>query len=85
MLAQQSLLYVLIVGLVAGWLAAKFVRGSGLGLVGDIVVGVVGSYLGHLLLPQAGVNLGTGIGATIVVAAIGASVLLFLVRLVRRL
>lgn len=35
---QESLLFILVVGLVAGWLAAKFVRGSGLGLIGDIVV-----------------------------------------------
>lgn len=82
---QESLLFILVVGLVAGWLAAKFVRGSGLGLVGDIVVGVAGSYLGHLLLPRVGVHLGTGTGATIVSAAIGASILLLLVRLVRRI
>jgi uncharacterized membrane protein YeaQ/YmgE (transglycosylase-associated protein family) len=53
---------------------------DGLGLVGDIVVGVAGSFLGHLLLPQAGVNLGSGVGA-----AIGAGALLYLVRLIRRL
>jgi uncharacterized membrane protein YeaQ/YmgE (transglycosylase-associated protein family) len=46
------------VGLAAGWLAAKFVKGHGLGLVGDIVVGVAGSYLGYELLPRAGVRLG---------------------------
>lgn len=83
--AQESLLFILIVGLVAGWLAAKFVRGQGLGLVGDIIVGVAGSYLGHELLPKAGVHLGTGIGASIVAAAIGAAILLFLVRLIRRI
>ena len=54
-------------------------------MVGDIVVGVVGSYVGAQLLPRAGVNLGSGVGATIVSAAIGASVLLFLVRLIRRI
>lgn len=83
--AQQDLLSILIVGLAAGWIAARFVRGAGLGMVGDIVVGLAGSYLGYLLLPRAGVNLGTGVGANIVVAAIGASLLLFLVRLIRRM
>ncbi len=83
--AQESLLFILIVGLVAGWLAAKFVRGHGLGLVGDIIVGVAGSYLGHELLPRAGFHLGTGIGASIVTAAIGAAILLFLVRLIRKI
>jgi len=82
---QESLLFILGVGLAGGWLAAKFVQGHGLGIVGDIIVGVAGSYLGHELLPRAGVRLGTGIGASIVAAAIGAAVLLFLVRLVRRI
>ncbi len=83
--AQESLLYILGVGLAAGWLAAKFVHGHGLGLVGDIVVGIAGSYLGHELLPRLGVHLGTGIGASIVAAAIGAAILLVLVRLIRRI
>jgi uncharacterized membrane protein YeaQ/YmgE (transglycosylase-associated protein family) len=82
---QESLLFVLGVGLAAGWLAAKFVKGHGLGLVGDIVVGVAGSYLGHELLPRAGVRLGSGAGASIVAATIGAAILLFLVRLIRRI
>jgi uncharacterized membrane protein YeaQ/YmgE (transglycosylase-associated protein family) len=85
MAQQENLIFVLAVGLAAGWLAAKFVLGTGLGLVGDIVVGVAGSFLGHLLLPQAGVNLGSGVGAAIVTAAIGAGALLYLVRLIRRL
>jgi uncharacterized membrane protein YeaQ/YmgE (transglycosylase-associated protein family) len=65
--------------------AAKFVQGHGLGLVGDTVVGIAGSYLGHELLPRAGVRLGSGIGASIVAAAIGAAILLFFVQLIRRI
>ena len=73
------------VGLIAGWLASK-VSGSALGVVGDIVVGIVGAFLGGLLFRQ--LHLGVpfnGLPGTIFVAFIGALVLLIVLRLVRRL
>ena len=81
----ESLLVILVVGLVAGWLAAKIVTGGGLGIIGDIVVGVVGAFIAAWLFPRLGIRLGTGIIREILDATIGAIILLILVRLIRRL
>lgn len=83
-LSTESLLIILIVGLVAGWLAGVIVRGGGFGLVGNLVVGIVGALIGSWVLPQLGIRLGDGIVSAIVNATIGAVILLFLVSLVRR-
>ena len=80
----ETLLVWLIVGAIAGWLAGVIVKGGGFGLVGDIVVGVVGAFVGGWLLPRFGVHIGVGIVAVIVSATIGAVVLLLIVRLIRR-
>ena len=58
-ISNESLLVILVVGLVAGWLAGKIVRGAGFGLIGDIVIGIVGAFIGDWLLPQIGIYLGT--------------------------
>jgi uncharacterized membrane protein YeaQ/YmgE (transglycosylase-associated protein family) len=79
----MELLWFLIIGLIAGWLASAVV-GGGFGLLGDIVVGVVGAFIGGFLFRQFGVSAGGGVLGSIVVATIGAIVLLLLLRLVRR-
>ena len=79
-LSNESLLVIILVGLVAGWLAGMVVRGSGFGLIGDVVVGWLGAFVGHWLLPRLHVYLGTGIVAMIMNALIGAIVLLVVVR-----
>ena len=80
----QSLLVFLVVGIIAGWLAGQVVRGGGFGLIGDLVVGVVGAFIAGWLFPRLGISLGTGIIVAIVNAAIGAILLLLVLRLVRR-
>jgi uncharacterized membrane protein YeaQ/YmgE (transglycosylase-associated protein family) len=80
----MSLLWFLIVGLVAGWLAGVLVKGGGFGVIGDIVVGVIGAVLGGWLFSTLGASAGGGLVGSIVVATIGAVVLLFIVRLVKR-
>ena len=82
-MSGESLLVVLLVGLIAGWLAAKIVTGGGLGIIGDLVVGILGAFIAAWLLPKLGVRLGTGIVREIIYATIGAVILLALVRLVR--
>src|SRR5689334_5881268 len=82
-LSNESLLVILFVGLVAGWLAGKIMRGSGFGIIGDLIVGIVGAFIGDWLLPRLGIHLGVGMVAAIVNATIGAIVLLLIVRLVR--
>jgi len=82
-MSGESLLIILLVGLVAGWLAGQIVRGSGFGILAYIVVGIVGAFVGGWLLPRLGVHLGAGLVAAIVNATIGAVVLLVIVRLVQ--
>jgi uncharacterized membrane protein YeaQ/YmgE (transglycosylase-associated protein family) len=78
--SNQSLLVILLVGLVAGWLAGMLIRGSGFGPVGDVIVGWLGALIGHWLLPRLAIHLGTGVIAMIVNALIGAVLLLLVVR-----
>ena len=80
----QSLIIFLIVGAIAGWLAGQIMRGGGFGLVGDIIVGIIGAFLAGLLFPRLGLHIGSGLLGAIIGATIGACILLFLVRLVRR-
>ena len=82
-ISNESLLVILVVGLVAGWLAGQLVRGAGFGLVGDILIGIIGAFIGDWLLPRVGVHLGSGIVSAIFNATIGAVLLLLLLRLVR--
>jgi uncharacterized membrane protein YeaQ/YmgE (transglycosylase-associated protein family) len=81
-LSNQSLLVILVVGIVAGWLAGRVMQGGGFGLIGDLIVGLIGAFIGDWLLPQLGIHLGTGIVALIANAFIGAVVLLLILRLV---
>lgn len=80
-LSNQSLIVILVVGVVAGWLAGQIVSGGGFGLIGDLVVGIIGAFIGDWLLPRLGVHLGSGWVSLIVSAAIGAIVLLLILRL----
>ena len=83
-MSGESLLLILFVGLVAGWLAGQIVRGTGYGLVGDLVIGILGAFVGSWLLPQLGIHLGRGVISAIINATVGAVLLLLLVRLLRR-
>jgi len=81
----MSLLTWLIVGLVAGVLASMLMGGTGYGLIGDIIIGIVGAFVGGWLFDRLGVNSPfSGLAGTIFTAFIGAVVLLFLLRLIRR-
>ncbi len=79
-LSNQSLLVIIVVGIVAGWLAGRVMAGGGFGLIGDLIVGLIGAFIGDWLLPQ--LHIGFGIVALIINAFIGAVVLLFILRLV---
>ena len=82
-LSSESIIVILFVGLIAGWLAGKIVRGTGFGIIGDIVVGIVGALISTLLFPRLGFHLGSGLVSEIIYSAIGAIILLLIVRLVR--
>jgi uncharacterized membrane protein YeaQ/YmgE (transglycosylase-associated protein family) len=79
----QSLLLFLIIGLVAGWLAGKIMRGGGFGLIGDLIVGVIGALLGGWIFGLLGIEFG-GILGSLITALVGAIVLLFILRLIKK-
>ena len=76
-----SLVWWLVVGLIAGFLASVVMRGGGYGIVGDIVVGIVGAIIGGFLASLLGISAGGFIG-TIIIAFIGACILIAILRAV---
>ncbi len=82
-MSTESILVILFVGIVAGWLAGKIVRGAGFGLLGDLVIGIVGAFIATLLFPRLGIHLGSGIVSEIIFSALGAIILLLIVGLIR--
>jgi uncharacterized membrane protein YeaQ/YmgE (transglycosylase-associated protein family) len=79
----MDIIWFLIIGIVAGWLAGKIMRGGGFGLIGDLVVGVIGALLGGFLFGMLGLS-ASGLIGSLVTATVGAIVLLFLIHLVKR-
>lgn len=79
---MDQLLTVLLVGLAAGWLAGQLTN-SRLGALGDMLVGLVGAFVGSWLLSRFGVAIGHGLMQSLFTATVGATVLLALVRLVK--
>ena len=77
------LVWVVLIGILAGWIAGKITKGSGFGLLGDLVVGVVGSLLGSLIFGVLGLGAYTLVGR-LVVAVVGAVVLLWLIRVIKK-
>ena len=74
----------IVVGGVAGWLASTIVKGGGLGIVGNVVLGIIGAIVAGFLFPSLGISLGGGIIGAIIAAAVGAVIVLFIVGLVKR-
>ncbi len=88
-MALESLIVWLIVGGVAGWLAGIIMKGGGLSLTGnaivdDIITGIIGAFIGGWVLGALGVYIGGGIVGAIINALIGAIILIFLLRMIRR-
>jgi len=78
-----NLVAFLLIGLVAGWLAGRIMKGRGFGLIGDLIVGVIGAVLGGWLFGLLGINLG-GICGALVTAVVGAIVLLYALRIIKK-
>ena len=72
----------IVIGALAAWLARVFMRGSGFGLPGDVIVGVIGACIGAYVFRAAGAEIGGGPAGSLIVAFAGAILLLFVIRLV---
>ncbi len=81
-MGTQNIFWFLLIGLVAGWLAGRIMKG-GFGLIGDLIVGVIGAFLGGWIFSLLGISAG-GILGSLVTALVGAVVLIFLLRLIKR-
>jgi uncharacterized membrane protein YeaQ/YmgE (transglycosylase-associated protein family) len=77
------LVWVILIGILAGWIAGQITKGRGFGLLGDLIVGVLGSLLGSFLFGVIGIY-AYGLLGRLAMAVIGAIVLLWLIRLIKR-
>jgi len=82
-MALSTLIWFLLIGLIAGWLAGKVMRGGGYGVIGDMIVGVIGAFIGGWLFSLLGIGAGGTIGA-IITAFVGAVILIAILRALRR-
>ena len=80
---MEGLIWFLLIGLVAGWLAGQLTKGGGFGIIGDLVVGVIGALLGGWLFGLLGITAGGLLGA-LITATVGAVVLVVLLRLIKK-
>lgn len=79
----MSLLWFLLIGIAAGWLAGQIMGGGGYGLLGDLILGVIGAIVGGYLFGMLGIGAGGLIGA-LIMATVGAIVLIALLRLIKK-
>jgi uncharacterized membrane protein YeaQ/YmgE (transglycosylase-associated protein family) len=78
------MLYSIIVGLIAGWLAGQVMKGGGYGIIVDIVLGLLGGILGGWLFGALGIGAGGGLVGSIIVSFIGAVILVAITRVLKR-
>jgi len=83
-LTLEGLIWWIIVGLIAGFLASVVMRGGGYGIVGDIIAGIIGAFIGGWLFGVLGIHIGGGLLGSIIVAFIGACILIALLRAIGR-
>jgi uncharacterized membrane protein YeaQ/YmgE (transglycosylase-associated protein family) len=81
---MTGLIWFLLIGLIAGWLAGQFMRGGGFGVIGDMIVGVIGALIGGWLFGVLGIGLGLGLLGAIITAFVGAVIFIALLRVIRR-
>lgn len=81
--STENLLLFLVIGVVAGFLAGKIMKGAGFGLLGDLIVGVIGSFIGVWVFGLLGISSG-GILGLLIAAVVGALLLLYIIRLAKR-
>ena len=80
----MEILYFLVIGAVAGWLAGQLMKGRGFGLVGNMVIGVLGAVVGGFLFRQLGVGTEGDVLTALLVSLFGAIVLLVVVGVLKK-
>jgi len=81
----MEFLYFLLIGAIAGWTAGQIMKGRGFGTIGNIVVGIIGAYVGGFMLGNLGLNIGDSeLFNSLVTAVVGAIVFLFVLGLIRK-
>ncbi len=81
-ISLESLIWWLIIGLIAGFLASVVMAGGSYGIVGDIIAGLVGAVIGGWLFGVLGIGIGGGLLGSIIVAFVGACIFIFLLRII---
>ncbi|MDB4304225.1 GlsB/YeaQ/YmgE family stress response membrane protein [Desulfosarcina sp.] len=76
--------WMILIGMIAGWLAGQFMTGKGFGVIGDIIVGVIGALIGGLLFQKTGIMPGSGLIGSLIVATTGAIIFLYGLRMVKK-
>lgn len=79
-----TIIVILAIGAVAGWLAGLVFKGEGFGLLGNIIIGILGGVIGGWLMPKLGIHISSGIGGSILIAALGALALLLVVNVLKK-
>lgn len=81
---MSPLLWTIIIGIVAGWLAGQIMKGGGYGLIGDLILGILGAWFGGWIFGILGLFSGGGLIGQIVVSTIGAVALVAIVRAIKK-
>ncbi|MEM1130541.1 MAG: GlsB/YeaQ/YmgE family stress response membrane protein [Pseudomonadota bacterium] len=80
----MGLIIALIIGAIAGWLAGVIVSGGGFGLLGNMALGIVGAVVASFVFPALGLELGGGFLSSVISSAIGAAIVLVIIRVVKQ-
>src|SRR5215469_8439334 len=81
---DMFILWWIVVGLIAGWITGKIMKGSGYGAIMDIVIGIIGAIIGGFIMRAVGFAGEGGMIYTIIVAVIGAVILTLIFRLIKK-
>src|SRR5262249_6402054 len=81
---NMEFLWFIIIGAIAGWLAGKIFNGSGFGLLGDIIIGILGGLVGGWIAGKFGIRIGSGLLSSLLTATGGAVILLFIASLFKK-
>ncbi len=83
MYEMHSLIGMIVVGIIVGWLASVLVHGKGMGIIPDMVVGILGAFVGTFLADKLHIHVADGLGGLLIVSIFGAVVLLVVIRLIK--